>query len=261
MKDRRGFLKTIGLGAAAAGPLAAAALAAPVRDDTEEQITQALMEAAEAPATPEQIEQITEDIRRTAGRFYDTGVDRPEFISPGPYKFEHRPYLETPYKWAKNNRRPYMCDMEDMLTFRVNGRQTQLKIRNEGVNYLCDLMFTGREAINHWRFFLIDNAGFTAMCHDDTSGEHAGWDEFVDYHYMGRDFFRPEWHPMDETPVTLIMTGTGTIKGFGIIGGNPMTMYKGDKTPNGVLFSMGLFDADIPVVQGDHLTISHECIT
>lgn len=275
MKDRRGFLKSVGLGALAATPLATAAVAASGKDA---EITQAINDALGAPPTEGDIETLVkaveqgvvseetgavalgfgrEEVDRAKGRFYDMGVDRPRFISPP----EPPP---TPYRWAQSRRRTGY-DLEDMLTWRVNGQSMQLKVRDQGLSYIMDVMFTAAPAITKWHYCFIDNAGFTAMCHTDhydcINQAGNGWDEFTGYTVASDPFLVDNIRPQmsfEGRPTVININQVGTIKGFALVGGTTQSVYKENHDSDGILFAMGLFPADICVVPGDELTIEYE---
>lgn len=129
-------------------------------------------------------------------------------------------------------------------------------ISNEGKNLLLDVMFHGETQIISWYLGLIDSSGFSALAAGDTMASHAGWTELDDYD----ETTRQEWNEAAasnkimsySTYCSVTINATKTVKGLFVtsdhtIGGT-----------SGVLWSSGLFDSAIDVVDDDVFEFSYE---
>lgn len=126
-------------------------------------------------------------------------------------------------------------------------------VTNTAKNSLFDTLFNQatQVASNSWYMGLISNSGYSSIQAADTMSSHAGWTEFTGY----SETTRPLWTQgaaasqsvTNSTPVTFSINATGTVKG-GFIATNNV---KSGTT--GLLFSAGLFTADVPVVNGDQI--------
>lgn len=146
-------------------------------------------------------------------------------------------------------------------------------IVNEGKDSIFDVYFDAATQITTWYMLLIDNANFTALASDDTYDDidqaGNGWDEYQTYTDAGNadsTVTRPIWNPdpasgqsiTNGTQEVFDMTGTGTVKGIGIVGGGAGSATKGDHAPDGTLWATALFDqGDTAVVNGDQLKITY----
>lgn len=134
-------------------------------------------------------------------------------------------------------------------------------VTNVGKNALLDTMFNQatQVASNSWYMGLITNTGFSAIAPTDTAASHPGWNEFVAY----TQATRPLWGQgvaasqsiTNSTPVTFSINATGTIKGGFIISQNT----KGGTT--GLLWSAGLYAADVPVNNLDDIKATYTVST
>jgi hypothetical protein len=130
-------------------------------------------------------------------------------------------------------------------------------ITNVGKNYILDTMFHDGSQIasSAWCIGLISSSGYTALAAADTMGSHAGWTEFTGY----SQGTRVAWAPgaasgqaiTNGTAATFDITGSGTLKGVFVTSQNT----KGGTT--GTLWATALFNADVPVSNGDQIKITY----
>lgn len=146
-------------------------------------------------------------------------------------------------------------------------------IVNEGKDSLFDVYFDASTQITTWYMLLIDLTGFTALdatdIYDDIDQVGNGWDEYKTYTDPGNGdstVTRPVWNPapasgqsISNTSQTVFdMTGSGTVKGLGLVGLGTNANTKGDHAADGVLWATALFDqGDTAVVNGDQLKITY----
>ncbi len=146
-------------------------------------------------------------------------------------------------------------------------------IVNEGKDSIFNVQFDAATQITTWYMLLIDLAGFTALASDDIYDDidqvGNGWDEYQTYTDPGNadsTVTRPIWNPdpasgqsiSNGTQEVFDMTGTGTVKGLGIVGGGAAPQNKGDHAATGTLWATALFDqGDTGVVNGDQLKITY----
>jgi len=146
-------------------------------------------------------------------------------------------------------------------------------ITNEGKDHLLDVVFDSGTQITTWYLLLIDDANFTALADDDTYDDinqaGNGWDEFTDYTDPGNadsTVTRPEWAPDEPSAQSITnstveqfdITGSGTVKGVGVVGGGTNSSDKGDHAADGTLWATALFSGgDVPVTNGDALKVTY----
>lgn len=146
-------------------------------------------------------------------------------------------------------------------------------IVNEGKDSIFDVYFDAATQITTWYMLLIDNANFSALAAGDTYDNidqaGNGWDEFKDYTDPGNGdstVTRPVWSPdpasgqsiSNGTQTNFDITGSGTVKGLGIVGGGAASNTKGDHASDGTLWATALFDqGDTAVVNGDQLKVTY----
>lgn len=89
----------------------------------------------------------------------------------------------------------------------------------EGMNYLLDCGFRGQSQLSSWFFVPINGSGYSAVSVNDTAASHSGWTEFTTY----SESTRQQWSPaaassgtVINTAVTLTISSSGTIQGFGL---------------------------------------------
>ena len=156
---------------------------------------------------------------------------------------------------------------------RIDERQFDNGITNEGKNFLLDVMFHGTTAYGTWYLGLIDNSGYSALAatdnYDNINQAGNGWDEFADYTDPANSdssSTRPEWTEgapsgqsiTNSSVVVFDITGSGTVKGIFVAGGtNAQT--KSDHTASGnKLWSTALFSGgDSAVLNGDQLKVTY----
>jgi hypothetical protein len=132
-------------------------------------------------------------------------------------------------------------------------------ITNEGKNTILDVMFHGTAATATWYLGLISNTGYSALAAADTMGSHAGWTEFTGY----SEGTRQEWTEdaaasqaiTNSTPVTFNINAGGTLKGGFLTSGSAKS------GTTGILWGTALFNADIPVLNGDVLRVTYTVTT
>lgn len=130
-------------------------------------------------------------------------------------------------------------------------------VTNEGKNLILDVMFNGATQIanNSWFIGLIDLTNYTALANGDTMASHSGWQELQAY----TQSTRPAWgsgnassqSTTNASPVTFDLNATNTVKGIFITSNST----KGGTT--GKLWAHGLFNADVPVGNGDQLKVTY----
>jgi len=146
-------------------------------------------------------------------------------------------------------------------------------ITDEGKDSIFDIYFDAATQITTWYMLLIDNANFTALddadTYDNIDQAGNGWDEFKSYTDPGNGdstVTRPAWSPdpasgqsiSNSTQVVFDITGSGTVKGLGLVGGGVNSDTKGDHASDGTLWATALFDqGDTAVVNGDQLKITY----
>lgn len=156
---------------------------------------------------------------------------------------------------------------------RIDEKQFDNGITNEGKNFLLDVMFHGTTAISTWYIGLINNSGYTALAatdtYDDIDQAGNGWDEgtaYTDAANADSSSTRPAWTEgaassqtiTNSSVVVFDITGTWTCKGIFIVGGtNGQT--KSDHTASGnKLWSTALFSGgDSSVINGDQLKVTY----
>jgi hypothetical protein len=110
-------------------------------------------------------------------------------------------------------------------------------------------------ASTSWFIGMINNSGYSALADTDTMASHSGWIEFTGYSQGNRVLWgqgTPAAQSItNSTPATFNITSTATLKGIFITSSN----VKNGTT--GLLWSTGLFSADLPVVNGDELKITY----
>jgi len=127
-----------------------------------------------------------------------------------------------------------------------------------GLNYILETMFNSGAQITAWYMGLIDNAGFTALDHEDVMSSHAGWVELDDYD----EATRPEWTAgtaatrqiTNAVTVDFTISATKTVYGLFICGGT------GAATKNattGTLWSTAGFGSTVSVNDGDVLKVTY----
>lgn len=130
-------------------------------------------------------------------------------------------------------------------------------IVNVGKNLLLDAMFFGATQVvaADWCLGLISNSGYSALAAADTMSSHAGWTEFTGYSQSTRVAWGHASSTAQSTtnssPVTFDITSTGTVKGIFVTSEDT----KGGTT--GTLWATALFNADVPVVNGDQFRITY----
>ena len=130
-------------------------------------------------------------------------------------------------------------------------------ITNEGKNLIFEVMFHDGTQIasTSWYIGLISNTGYSALAPGDTMASHSGWTEFTTYSQANRVSWGPgaaaSQQITNATPATFDMTGSGTVKGLFI----PSNNSKGGTS--GKLWATALFNADVPVVNGDQLKVTY----
>lgn len=146
-------------------------------------------------------------------------------------------------------------------------------ITDQGKDRLLDIMFDGGTQITTWYLLLIDNALFSALADDDTYDDinqaGNGWDEFTNYTDPGNadsTTTRPVWAPDEPSAQSITnstveqfdITGSGTVKGIGVVGLGAAAMTKGDHASDGLLWATALFSGgDVPVTNGDALKVTY----
>lgn len=156
---------------------------------------------------------------------------------------------------------------------RINTYQLKNGITNEGKDKLLNIMFDAATQITTWYLLLIDLSGFTALAATDTYDNidqaGNGWDEFKNYTdgNNGDDTTtRPEWGPdaasaqsiTNSTVAVYNITGSGTVKGIGGVGGIANANLKGDHAPGGTLWATALFTSgDVAVQNSDQLKVTY----
>ncbi len=130
-------------------------------------------------------------------------------------------------------------------------------ITNIGKNTIFDVMFSDATQIaaSSWFIGLINITGYSALAATDTASSHGGWTEFTTYSEANR----VAWGPGDPaaqaitnaSPATFSISGSGTVKGIFVISNNTKS------GTTGILWSTGLFNADVPVVNGDELKVTY----
>jgi hypothetical protein len=130
-------------------------------------------------------------------------------------------------------------------------------ITNEGKNLIFEVMFHNgtQVASSSWYIGLINITGFSTLAAGDTMASHVGWTEFTSYSQSNRVAWGPDAAATQQisnsTPAVFDMTTTGTIKGLFITSNNS----KGGTS--GKLWATALFNADVPVVNGDELKATY----
>jgi len=146
-------------------------------------------------------------------------------------------------------------------------------ITNEGKNKLLNVMFHGATAVATWWLGLIDNSGYTALAatdtYDDINQVANGWDEFTNYTDAGNGgsaSTRPQWNEgaasgqsiTNSSPAVFDLTGSGTVKGVFLCGGDAGSQNKGDHTAGSTLWATALFTSgDVVVANGDQLKVTY----
>jgi hypothetical protein len=130
-------------------------------------------------------------------------------------------------------------------------------ITNEGKNLILNTMFVSgtQTATAGWVVGLISNTSYSALAAGDTMAAHAGWQEFTGYSQATR----VAWGQSTSTaqsvtnasPVTFDINANGTVKGVFVTNQNT----KGGTTGN--LWATALFNADVPVTNGDQLRVTY----
>lgn len=106
-----------------------------------------------------------------------------------------------------------------------------------------------------WCMGLISSVGYSAIAAANTMSSHAGWTEYTAY----TQTVRPAWGPgaasagtvTNAAPVTFDFNATGTVKGIFIASEDTKS------GTTGILFSAGLFSADVPVVADDQIKLTY----
>jgi hypothetical protein len=130
-------------------------------------------------------------------------------------------------------------------------------ITNEGKNLIFDVMFNGTTQIanNSWFHGLISLTSFSALAATDVMNSHSGWTEFTSYSQSNRVAWgsgaAASQSVTNSTPTTFDISSSGTVKGIFVTSNNT----KGGTT--GKLWSTALFNADVPVVNGDQLKVTY----
>lgn len=146
-------------------------------------------------------------------------------------------------------------------------------ITNEGKNKLLNVMFHGTTAVATWWLGLVDNSGYTALAatdtYDDINQVANGWDEFTSYTDAGNGgsaSTRPQWNEgaasgqsiTNSSPAVFDLTGSGTVKGVFLVGGDAGSQNKGDHTAGSTLWATALFTSgDVVVANGDQLKVTY----
>lgn len=133
---------------------------------------------------------------------------------------------------------------------RINVFDFKNGITDEGMNNLLDVHFHAGTQITTWYFGLI--AGTGTLAAGDTLASHAGWTEFTDY--TGNRLAWVEDAPAsrsitNSTTTDFPITGSGTLKGAFLASVATGTA--------GILWSTGLFNADVPVANADTLKVTY----
>lgn len=157
---------------------------------------------------------------------------------------------------------------------RIDERQFDNGITNQGKNFLLNAMFHGGTQNSTWYLGLIDNSGFSALAATDTyvnitTGSN-GWGEFTSYTDTANSSSastRPTWTPgassgqtiTNSSVVVFDITGTGTVKGIFVVGGaNGQTKSDHTSAASNVLWSTALFSGgDSAVLNGDQLKVTY----
>lgn len=134
-------------------------------------------------------------------------------------------------------------------------------ITNEGKNLILDVMFHDGTQIasTSWFAGLISNSGYSALAAADVMNSHAGWTEFTSYSQSTRVVWgmgaASSQQITNSSPMTFDITGSGTVKGIF------MTSNSTKSGTSGKLWATGLFNADVPVTNGDQLKITYSVAT
>lgn len=111
---------------------------------------------------------------------------------------------------------------------------------------------------------LISSVGFTAVSAADTIASHAGWNEAGTTNAptfaarVAPAFSTPASGTIStSTPVSFIMTGSGTIQGGFLVYGTGATTTIGSTT--GILLSAGVFQGGAqPVITGNEVRVAYQ---
>jgi len=156
---------------------------------------------------------------------------------------------------------------------RINEYHLKNGIVNEGKDKLLNVMFDAATQITSWYLLQIDNSGYTALAATDTYDNidqaGNGWDEFKNYtdgNNSDNTTTRPEWGPdaasaqsiTNSTVAVYNITGSGTVKGIGAVGGGTNSNLKGDHAADGTLWATALYTSgDVAVQNGDQLKVTY----
>lgn len=134
-------------------------------------------------------------------------------------------------------------------------------ITNEGKNTILEVMFHDGTQIasSSWFSGLISNSGYSALAAADVMNSHAGWTEFTSYSQSTRVVWgmgaASSQQITNSSPMTFDINGSGTVKGIFI------TSNSTKSGTTGKLWATGLFNADVPVTNGDQLKITYTVAT
>lgn len=130
-------------------------------------------------------------------------------------------------------------------------------ITNEGKNDIWDVYFSDgtQKAASSWFMGLISAASYSAIAATNTMASHGTWLEYTAYD----ESTRPAWGPgnpsaqtvTNASPAIFNFNATGTVKGIFIVSNSTKS------GTTGVLWSVGLFAADIPVVDEDQIKLTY----
>lgn len=156
---------------------------------------------------------------------------------------------------------------------RIDERQFDNGISNEGKNFLFNAMFHSGNQNASWYIGLIDSTGYSALAATDTYaaiGAGNGWTESTSYTDLANSnssSTRPTWTPgaasgqsiTNSSVVVFDITATDTVKGIFIVGGaNAQTKSDHTAAASNVLWSSALFSGgDSSVLNGDQLKITY----
>lgn len=130
-------------------------------------------------------------------------------------------------------------------------------ITNEGKNTLFEVMFhDGTQiAASSWFIGLISNSGYSALAATDVMNSHAGWNEFTGYSQTTRVAWGPgaaaSQSITNGSPATFDINSSGTVKGVFV------TSNSAKSGTTGKLWATALFNADVPVSNGDQLRATY----
>lgn len=130
-------------------------------------------------------------------------------------------------------------------------------ITNEGKNTLFEIMFHDGTQIASasWFIGLISNSGYSALAAGDTMASHAGWTEFTAYSQSTRVAWGPgaaaSQSITNSSPATFDINSSGTVKGIFV------TSNSTKSGTTGKLWATALFNADVPVSNGDQLRATY----